>query len=98
MVHKHRDNLTGEHDISDIGQLILFCLFIALWISDIFLEYSNFLNGYIPIIVRLPIGIVLIVISGYTAVASLYLLFGKVNKPTGIVREGIFRLFATQYI
>ena len=53
----HIDNLTGEHRTGDIGQLILFCLFMALWISDIFLEYSGFLNEYIPVVVKLPIGI-----------------------------------------
>ena len=33
MKRRHRDNLAGEHRLGDIGQLIFFCFFMALWIS-----------------------------------------------------------------
>ena len=63
MPHQHNDKLTGEHRAGDIGQLILFLLFMALWISDMLLMYSDFLNEYVPDIVRLPIGIILLIVS-----------------------------------
>jgi len=73
MPHQHNDKLTGEHRAGDIGQLILFLLFMALWISDMFLMYSDFLNEYVPEVVRLPIGIVLLIVSGYLAGTGLYI-------------------------
>ena len=91
MKHRHRDNLTGEHRTGDIGQLTLFCLFMVLWVSDMFLEYSCFLNEYIPVIVRLPIGILILIISGYMAVIGLSFVFGEKGQSQGVIREGVFR-------
>jgi len=90
MVHRHRDNLTGEHRNGDIGQLILFCLFMALWISDIFLKYSSFVNEYIPVGARLPIGILLLIISGYMAGTGLSIVFGIKANSQGVIRKGVF--------
>ncbi len=90
MVHQHRDNLTGEHRTGDIGQLILFCLFMALWISDIFMKYSDFLNEYVPAVVSLPISILLLIISGYMAGTGLSIVFGKKAQSQGVIRKGVF--------
>ncbi len=90
MAHRHRDNLTGEHSTGDIGQLILFCLFMALWLSDMFLKYSSFLNEYVPVVVRLPIGILLLIVSGYMAGTGLSIVFGKKVQSQGVVKKGVF--------
>ena len=90
MAHRHRDNLTGEHRTGDIGQLILFCLFMALWISDMLLKYSSFLNEYIPVGVRLPFGILLLIVSGYMAVTGLSIVFGKQAQSQGVIKKGVF--------
>ena len=91
MKHRHRDNLTGEHRIGDIGQLTIYCLFMALWISDMILKYSNFLNEYIPAMIRLPIGILLLIISGYMAGTGLWIVFSKKAQSKGVIRKGVFR-------
>lgn len=91
MPHQHRDNLAGEHRISDIGQLTLYCLFMALWISDMVFKYSNFLNEYVPSAARSPIGILLLIISGYMAGTGLSIVFGKKGKSQGVIKKGVFR-------
>ncbi len=91
MTHRHSDNLTGEHRTGDIGQLTLFCLFMAVWISDMFLNYSSFLSEYIPVGVRLPIGILLLITSGYMAITGLSIVFGKQEQSEGVIKKGIFR-------
>lgn len=91
MEHRHRDNLAGEHRISDIGQLTLYCLFMALWLSDMLLKYSNFLNEYVSTVIRLPIGILLLIISGYMAASGLWIVFGKKVQSQGVIRKGVFR-------
>lgn len=77
MEHRHRDNLAGEHRLGDIGQLTLYRLFMALWLSDMFWKYSNLLNAYIPSAIRLPIGVLLLIIAGYTAGSGLMIVFQK---------------------
>lgn len=90
MPHRQGDNLVGEHRASDIGQLTLYCLFMAVWLSDMFLKYSAFLNGYVPKIIKLPIGIVLLIISAYMAGTGLSTVFGKKAQSQGVVRKGVF--------
>ncbi len=47
---QQREDLTGEHTISDAGQIVLACLFAATWITDtFFFQYSTFLNQYVPL-------------------------------------------------
>ena len=91
MAHRHNDNLTGEHKATDIGQLIIFCLFMALWISDMILKYSVFLNAYIPLVIRLSIGILLLLIAGYMARTGMSIVFGKNAQSKGVIRTGVFR-------
>ena len=73
MAHQHtqrkarqqRDDLAGEHAFADAGQIVLACLFAATWIPDtFFLRYATFLNDYVPVGVRMPLGIALLVLSG----------------------------------
>ena len=90
MVHRHRDNLTGEHRIGDLGQMILFCLFMALWISDMVFNYSGFLNNYVSTIIKLPVGIILLLIAGYMAGTGLRIVFGG-KAQEGVIRKGVFR-------
>ena len=61
----HVDNLTGEHILADAVQIILFILFMAVWITDAFFcKYLTLLNGYIPNAVKVPIGIVILIVAG----------------------------------
>jgi len=91
MRHSNKDNLAGEHRISDIGQLTLYCLFMAIWISDMVLDYSNFLNDYFLQVIRLPISISLLILSGYMAGTGLSIVFGKKAQVQGVIRKGVFR-------
>ncbi len=94
MAHRHREDLTGEHPLGDAGQLLLACLFAAIWVADtFFLQYTTFLNGYIPFAARLPFAALLLIISGYLAKKGLTIVFGgeKVEKPT-VIRNGVFGL------
>jgi protein-S-isoprenylcysteine O-methyltransferase Ste14 len=90
--HENREDLTGEHPLGDMGQIILFVVFLAIWISDSFIfHYSDFLRQYIPLLVRIVIGVIFLVISVYFFRASHKAVFAtKREKPT-ILREGVFR-------
>ena len=91
--HKHREDLTGEHPLGDAGQVLLACLFAATWIADtFFLKYTTLLNGYIPLGVRAPLAVLLLVGSGYLAKKGLAIVFGeKIEKPA-VIRKSVFGL------
>jgi len=91
--HHHHKDLTGEYFAGDAGQIILALLFTAIWIADsFFLEYSTFLNQYIPLAVRIPIGLVFLIISAYLSIKGHLIVFGKNRENTGVIRENVFNI------
>jgi len=101
MPHQHtqrkaqqqRDDLVGEHAVGDVGQIVLACLFAATWITDtFFFQYSTFLNQYVPLGVKIPLGVVLLVLSGYLARTGLSLVFGEERKKPGVIRKSVFNV------
>ncbi len=91
--HQQRDDLTGEYFAGDAGQIILALLFAAIWIADsFFLEYTTFLNQYIPLAIRIPIGLVFLIISGYLSIKGHSIVFGKNRENTGVIRENVFNI------
>ena len=90
---RQRDNLAGEHAYGDAGQIVLACLFMATWVADtFFFKYTTFLNQYVPLTVRIPSGIILLVLSGYIAIKGLNIVFGEVRNKPGMIRESVFNI------
>jgi protein-S-isoprenylcysteine O-methyltransferase Ste14 len=88
---QHRDDLTGEHALGDAGQVVLALLFAATWISDtFFLRATTFLNEYVPLGIRIPLGVVLVALSGYLAGEGLSIVFGEEREEPGVIRKGVF--------
>ena len=101
MAHQHahkkpvhqRDDLIGEHALSDAGQIVLACLFAATWIADtFFFKYTTFLNQYVPLGARIPFGVVLLVLSGYLAKTGLSIVFGEEREEPGVIRKSVFNV------
>ena len=90
---EQRDDLAGEHRFGDAGQIVLACLFTAIWLTDtFFFNYTTFLNQYMPLIVRIPLGIVLLILSGYLGAKAHDILFGKDRETSGVIRESVFKI------
>ena len=88
---QQRDDLTGEHAVGDAGQVVLACLFAATWITDtFFFQYSTFLNQYVPLVARIPFGVILLVLSGYLARTGMSIVFGEKRKKPGVIRKSVF--------
>jgi len=88
---KHRDDLIGEHKIGDAIQAILACLFFVVWIADsFFLKYTTMLNDSVPLEVRLPVGIILLVLSAYLARTGLSIVFGEKRQKPAVIRKSVF--------
>jgi protein-S-isoprenylcysteine O-methyltransferase Ste14 len=95
--HNHssqtRDDLTGEHRLGDAGQIILACIFAAVWITDTFIfKYTTFLNGHLSLTVRVPLGTIFFILAGYFSRTGLSVVFNEVRKEPGVIRKGVFGL------
>ena len=91
--HHQRDDLTGEHAVGDAGQAVLACLFMATWIGDsFFFNYTTFFNRYMPFLVRIPSGIVLLILSGYLAKIGLSVVFGEERAKPEVIRKSVFNV------
>ena len=56
----------------------------------IFFKSTTFLNGYIPLGVRVPLAVLLLIGSGYLAKKGLAIVFGeKIEKPA-VIRKSVF--------
>ncbi len=90
---QQRDDLTGEHAVGDAGQMVLACLFAATWIADtFFFKYTTFLNRYVSPVVRVPLGAILLVLSGYLAGTGMSIVFGEKREKPGVIRKGVFNV------
>ena len=91
--HHDRDDLIGEHAAGDAGQIILACLFLATWIADtFFFHYTTFLNQYVPLAIRIPAGVVLLVLSVYLVRSGLAIVFGEQRDPPRVINKGVFNV------
>jgi protein-S-isoprenylcysteine O-methyltransferase Ste14 len=89
--HVNREDLTGEHALGDIGQIILLLIFLTAWITDSFIiKYSAFITDYIPLYIKIPLGVIVIFSSGYLAMSGLRIVFGETREPSMVIRKGVF--------
>jgi len=90
---KQRDDLTGEHTVGDAGQIILSCLFFATWMLDtFFLKHTTFLNHYVPLGVRIPFGVVLLILSCILARKGLSIVFSEKRETPCVIRKSVFNI------
>jgi len=86
-----REDLTGEHRLGDAGQIVLACVFGAVWVADtFFLNHTTFLNAYSPLAVRIVAGAGVLLLSAYLARTSLQIVFDEVREKPEVIRQSVF--------
>ncbi|MFC1724872.1 methyltransferase family protein [candidate division KSB1 bacterium] len=91
--HHNREDLAGEHRFGDMGQFLLFLIFIAVWITDsFFLHFSTFLSTYVPLYLRIPISGIILFTAGYFAKKGLNIVFGEIREKPAVIRKGVFNI------
>ncbi len=74
-----------------MGQLILLVVFLIVWIADSFIfKYSTFLTQYISNYIRVPIALIVLVISGLLAWAGLKIVFGETREKPQVITTDVF--------
>jgi protein-S-isoprenylcysteine O-methyltransferase Ste14 len=90
---KEREDITGEHPLGDAGQMVLLVVFLAVWVADsFFLKYSTFLTMYVSPYVRIPLAVIILVLSAYLARSGLRIVFGERRETPEVIRKGVFSL------
>jgi protein-S-isoprenylcysteine O-methyltransferase Ste14 len=91
--HQHRSDLMGEYAFGDMGQLILLVVFLVVWIADSFVfKYSTFLTQHVSNYIRVPIALIVLVISGLLAWAGLKAVFGETREEPQVITTGVFSI------
>lgn len=89
--HEGRDDLVGEHKIGDAGQVILFFIFFIVWIIDCFIyEFSEILFQNVSLFIRLPVAILIFILAGYLARASLKIVFDEIRDIPQVINKGVY--------
>jgi protein-S-isoprenylcysteine O-methyltransferase Ste14 len=89
----NRKDLTGEHLLGDLGQLILMLVFLGVWITDSFVfHYSTFLSKRIPLPIRLLLAFAILWPSWVLAKNGLKTVFGEVRSEPCVIRKGVFKI------
>jgi protein-S-isoprenylcysteine O-methyltransferase Ste14 len=90
--HGNRKDLAGEHALTDIGQLIGFVVFLAVWISDSFVfHFATLPEAFIPLVVRIPVSAAVLVWSGAMAWVSHRIIFVERRDPPAIITKSFFK-------
>lgn len=84
--------MVGEHPWGDAGQIIFAILFLVIWIGDTLLGFTTFLNGVVPLAVRIPMAAVLLVVAGLLAHVSLRIVFGETRETPHVIRKSVFNI------
>ena len=91
--HQHPNNLTGEHQLGDAGQLVIAGIFALVWLLDTFVfQCTTFLNAFIPNVIRTTVGFILSILSGYLAKSSLDIIFRDVQETPAVIRKGPYKV------
>jgi protein-S-isoprenylcysteine O-methyltransferase Ste14 len=90
---RRRPDLAGEHAFTDIGQLVLLAVFMAVWTTDSFVfRFSGFLSAHAPAFIRWPAGLAVVAASAPIAVAAHRRIFGDTAGRSGVVADGVYAI------
>ena len=86
-----RNDLAGEHKYGDAGQIVIAFIFALTWIFDTLeFKYTTFLNQVVSNDIRLPLGILCLLISAFLAIKGLSIVFGEKRANPTVIRKSIF--------
>lgn len=97
-VHKRKNyekrvDLAGENVWGDLGQLILFIVFIVGIILDlVFLRVGQSFVESVPLFLRIIVALPVLIISGYLAQSGLKIVFREERSKLVVIRTGVFSL------
>ncbi|MEA3463435.1 MAG: isoprenylcysteine carboxylmethyltransferase family protein [Bacteroidota bacterium] len=91
--HSGNPHLTGEHRWGDMGQLILFVIFMGIWITDSFIfHYSTSLLEGVSNYIRLAVAGPVLIAGWFLARKGMKAVFGTPREKPEVINTGVFRI------
>jgi len=91
--HKGRKDLIGEHKTGDAGQALFAILFGIVYVADSFIfRFSTFLNDYVPNIIRVTAGTIVLIVAGLLSFSGMRIVFDEVREKPEVIRKGVFSI------
>jgi len=91
--HENRPDLAGEFKHTDIGQIILLAVFLAVWILDSFiLKFTTFLTEYVRWFFRVIPGGLMLAIGLYMSWKGVTIVFGEKRDPPKVIIKNVFSI------
>ena len=91
--YEKRVDIAGEKAWGDLGQLILFIVFIVGIILDlVFLRVGQSFGESVPLLLRIIVALPVLIISGYLAQSGLKIVFREERSKLMVIRTGVFSL------
>jgi protein-S-isoprenylcysteine O-methyltransferase Ste14 len=90
---QRQHDLAGEHAFTDIAQLVLLAVFMAVWITDSFVfPFSGFLSARVSAFIRWPAGLAVVAVAALLAAAAHRRIFGGATRQSGVVAGGVYAI------
>ena len=91
--YEKRVDLAGGHTCGNLGQLILFIVFIVGIILDlVFLRVGQSFVEPVPLFLRIIVALPVLIISGYLVQSGLKIVFREERSKLVVIRTDIFSL------
>jgi protein-S-isoprenylcysteine O-methyltransferase Ste14 len=91
--HFKRNGKSGEHPYGDLGQIIILCSFLLIWILDSFVfHYSTVLSQYVPFYLRLIVAGLIFAYAIYLASSGHRAVSDDALSSPQLLTEGAFAL------
>jgi protein-S-isoprenylcysteine O-methyltransferase Ste14 len=91
--HEARKDLAGEHALGDLGQIILFILFLSgLLVDSFILHFSVFFTQSVSIYLRLFFSIPVFILSFILAFSGLKTVFGEKRDELVVIKIDVFSI------
>lgn len=90
----YHDNkvLVGEHPLGHAGQLTCLGLFLFVWLMDSFIaKCSIFFVRFVPAVIRIPLGLLAIIIAIYLSIESIRIMFMRKGEKPVVVERGVYK-------
>lgn len=89
----HRQGLGSEHPRCDLGQAVFLVVFFLVWGLDSFVfRFSTLLASFVPVLVRLLLGVLSFAVGVYLGGKSLAVIFGRADGEPKFVKTGVYSL------
>ncbi len=86
-----RQRFPGEHPYGDRGQVILLCVFLAIWVIDSFLlKWTTKLAAVAPLAVRLGLAGFILILALYFVQTGHRVISDPSFRDKGLVKNGAF--------